>query len=433
MQWDPIRFALVALMTVTISRIHSNITFLQVFRPGLSLTALALGLAFVLPKAVKPSNLLATWPSRRAFMILAIAVVTAPLGLSIGGSVKYMTEHYIPNFVYFGLLVVAIRNAGDLRQLVGAYVISLGVLVYLSLFVWEFMTFNGFQRMHSPNMYDANDLGAIFAAGIPLALLFAQTSKGWWRVLGYAVAAGAPATIAMTGSRGGFLALIATGLGLLVMMPRVTWGRRIGVVLTATVVMALVAPQGYLTKMNTIVNAEEDYNLTDETGRVAIWKRGLGYLAPRPLNGVGIGNFIRAQWDNPEIAANGEGVRAMSAHNTFLQLGVELGVPAFLIYISVVIGGSWGLFRIRRKLPVSWLKESAERRFVYCACSYLPVAWFGWAVGAFFVSHAYLMPYYILTAYTAGVLILFAREKKIDREAARQRRAASVPAVMLPG
>jgi O-antigen ligase len=361
-------------------------------------------------------------------LIFAIAVVTAPLGLSVGGSVKYMLEHFIPNLVYFGLLVVAVRHAGDLRLIVGAYVLSLGILVYLSLFVWEFMTFNGFQRMHSPNMYDANDLGAVFAAGMPLCLLLAQTSKGWSRWLGYGVAAGAPATIAMTGSRGGFLALLVTGIGLLVMMPKVTWRQRIGVIVTAVLVMALAAPEGYLSKMNTIVNADEDYNLTDEVGRVAIWKRGLGYLAPRPLNGVGIGNFVRAQWENPGISANGEGIRAMSAHNTFLQLGVELGIPAFLVYISILVGGTIGLARIRARLPRSWLEESAQRRFIYMACSYLPVSFAGWAAGAFFVSHAYLPPYYILIAYMAGTLILLRREKKADQARARLARQAAAAA-----
>jgi hypothetical protein len=196
------------------------------------------------------------------------------------------------------------------------------------------------------------------------------------------------------------------------------------------VVMGVAAPEGYLSKMNTIVNPEEDYNLTDEVGRVAIWKRGLGYLAPRPLTGVGIGNFVRAQWENPGIAANGEGIRAMSAHNTFLQLGVELGVPAFLLYISILVGGTIGLARIRRSLPRSWLEESAERRFIYMACSYLPVSFAGWAAGAFFVSHAYLPPYYILIAYMGGTLILLRQEKREDKRrlaAARASRSGVAP------
>jgi O-antigen ligase len=425
--WDPIRLALAAMMLVSIAQIHKQFPVLQVLRPGILLTAVALGLALMLPRSINGKDLFSTWPARRVLALLGIALVTAPFGLNLPASLTFLSEVYVPNLVFFGLLVVAARNVGDLRMLIGSFVVSQGILVYLSLFVWETTTFFGFQRMTSPLMYDSNDLGTIFAAGIPLCLLFAQSSRGVLRWLGYAIAAGSPATIALSGSRGGFLALIATGIGLLVMMPRVTWGRRIGVLLVATLVMAVVAPSGYLSKMNTIVNPGDDYNVTSETGRIAIWKRGLANLAPRPLTGVGIGNFVRAQWVNQLTTATGSPVRAQSPHNTFVQVAVDLGIPAFLLFASILLGCMFGLARIRSRLPTSWLRESAERRFLYIACSYLPVSFFGWSVGAFFVSHAYLMPFYILVAYTCGVLLLLRREMR------REPRVAAVRASLTPG
>jgi len=413
--WDPIRIALGGLMLVTISRVHQQLTFLQVFRPGLLLTAAALGFAVAFPRAINTKELLSTWPVRRVFALLAIAIIGAPLGLGFRPSLTFLNEVYVPNIVFFALLVVAVRNTGDLRFLIGSFVASAAILVYMSLFVFDSRSFYGFERMASTIMYDANDLGAVFAAAIPLGLLIAQTSTGWVRAIGYVTAAGGPATIALAGSRGGFLALIATGLGLLAMMPRATWGRRIGIVLTAVIVMAMVAPEGYLSKMNSIVNPTEDYNLTSQTGRVEIWKRGLANLAPRPLTGVGINNFARAQWVNQAYTDDGRPIRAMSSHNTFLQIGVDLGVPAFLIFVSIILGAIFTLLRMRSRMPLSWLTDSPERRFLYVSCSYLPVAFFGWASGAFFVSHAYLMPFYCLVAYLAGVLMLYRHEMRGSR------------------
>jgi O-antigen ligase len=162
--------------------------------------------------------------------------------------------------------------------------------------------------------------------------------------------------------------------------------------------------------MDTIVNPSDDYNVTSETGRLAIWKRGLANLARAPVTGVGIGNFARAQWVYRVYTRDGTPIRALSPHNTFLQVAVDLGVPAFLVFMSIVYGATVGFARIRSRLPRSWLGESAERRFAYLAASYLPVAFLGWSAGAFFVSHAYLVPFYALVAFAAGFLFLLRRE-----------------------
>ena len=417
--WDPIRLSLAALMLISIGRIHQQLPILAVFKPGILLTLVSMGLAVALPKAVRLKDLFKTWPVKRVAWIVGIAILMAPLGLNASASLTFLMEVYLPNIVFFALLVIASRNAGDARFLIGSYVASLAILVYLSLFVWGSRSFGGFERMASNIMYDANDLGTLFTAGLPLCLLFAQTSKGVARYFGYAVAAGGPATIALSGSRGGFIALIVTGVGLLAMAPRITWGRRFAIIGIAVAMMAAFAPEGYLAKMQTIINADEDYNLTSSTGRVEIWKRGLTNLAPRPLNGVGISNFLRAQWVNQQYTESGAPVRAMSPHNTFLQIAVDLGVPAALIFLSILYGGTIGLIRIRNKLPASWLRENATRRFIYIACSYLPVSFMGWAAGAFFVSHAYLPPFYILVAFFAGTLVLLKEERRKDRQLAR--------------
>lgn len=425
MTWDPIRISLAVLMLVSISRIHQQIPQLAIFRPGITLTALSLALAIGNPRSVRMADLFASWPVRRAFWFFGLTCVGALFGLSIGSSRTFMMEHFIPNFVFFALIVVSVRGVGDLRMLIGGYTVALGILVFLSLFVWESRSFDNFERMYSPNMYDANDLGAVFAAGIPLALWFAQTSGAWGRTLGYLVAIGSPASIALTGSRGGFLALVATGLGLLVMMPNATWTRRIAGVVFAIVAMAIVAPEGYLTKMNSILNPTEDYNIQSETGRVAIWGRGLLVLRDRPLTGVGVGNFVRAQWEHPTLSATGTQIRPMSAHNTFLQALVDNGIPAFLVFVSIVGGGIFGMARIRRRLPKAWMRTSAESRMLYMGASYLPAAFFGWAVAAFFVSHAYLPPFYVLAALLGSTLLLMKRLTAMPRGAHAGRPATS--------
>lgn len=407
--------SLAGLMLVTISRIHQQYPFLNIFQLGLTLTALALALSVLQPKTVQWKELASSVPARSVLAFFVMLCLIAPFGLSVGASGDFVLNRFLSTIVFFILLVVAIRNVGDLRFIIGSYVVSSLILIYFGLFVFKTVTFGGFARVESPNMYDSNDLGPLLCAALPMALMIAQTSGSRGKWLGYSVALGVPATIAVTGSRGGFLAIIATGLGLLALAPGLNFARRIGIVAVAVVAMAVAAPEGYLDKMGTIVDTESNYNFTEETGRIAIWKRGLGYLADQPFAGVGIGNFARAQWEHPTFTATGAQLPTQAPHNTFLQVLVELGVPTFLVWMSIVWTGTVGLVRLRKRLPKAWLTETADRRAIYLGASYLPVSFFGWAVGAFFVSHAYLAPIYVLAACAGAIQLLAKREFGRDR------------------
>ncbi|MBX7120211.1 MAG: O-antigen ligase family protein [Gemmatimonadaceae bacterium] len=425
MQFDAIRVSLAALTIVSISRVHEQVPLLGVFRPGLTLTALCLVLAIAMPKTVRWKDLTAAATSRRMLWFFGLMFAMAPLGLSLGASGKMILEQFFPTMVFFALMVVSVRRIGDLRFLVGSYVFSTLILVFFGMFVFKTQTFDGFERLDSTSMYDANDLGPIFAIGIPLSLLFAQTSTGLARWIGFAVALGAPATVAMTGSRGGFLAMLATGAALFFLVPGMSYGRRLGVVAAAVLAMMVAAPAGYMAKMKTIFADDSDYNFTDDTGRIAIWKRGLGFLAEHPVSGVGAGNFARAQWEKPTFSLTGAQIRPMAPHNTFLQVLTELGIPTFLVWMSLCWLGTVGIMRLRARLPKHWLAESPDRRFLYLAACYVPVAFLGWMTGAFFVSHAYLVPFYVLAAILASTMLYIERERRRDRLQARMAAAAA--------
>lgn len=419
LHWDTIRIALAVLNLLTISRIQEEIPIIAVFRPGPLLTAVCLLLAIMKPRTVRWNEVAGSKASRNVLILFGLMFALAPIGLSVGASATYILDRFLATMVFFVLIVIATRDISDLRFLIGSYVISMLILAYSAFFLWETTNFNGFERVGSKGMYDANDLAPLFGAGLPMALLFAQTSGRLGRWLGYAAAICTPAVIALTGSRGGFLALIATALGLLVMTPGMTAARRVGIVVTATVVMAIAAPKGYIAKMGTIFDQKGDYNFTEQTGRIAIWKRGLGFLAQHPLNGVGIGNYGRAQWENPTYSETGAQLPVQAPHNTFLEVLVELGIPTFLFWASVLWMGVVGLVQLKNRLPKRWLKESAERRFLYLACSYLPVSFLGWAVGAFFVSHAYLAPYYLLAAFLGSVVVMTRKQRRLAMLEAR--------------
>jgi O-antigen ligase len=95
--------------------------------------------------------------------------------------------------------------------------------------------------------------------------------------------------------------------------------------------------------------------------RLGMWSKALRMLRDRPLTGWGVGSYPlqQALYDHPavkgrtqrQIAAGGAGL-AENAHNTFLQLGAETGVPGLLLYLSVFVSfiatGLRALPRLRR-------------------------------------------------------------------------------------
>jgi O-antigen ligase len=413
-----------ALLFITISRAHDYVGPVAAVRPGLILFGLALILLVLNPGSARLKNLTQEWPSRVVLGLVAVACLGALTGLSLTASGAFLTSIFFRLVTFFALVAISIRVIRDLRFLMAAYVISLIFLAGIIVFVVGPTNVDGMQRIGETSMYDGNDLGVVFATGIPFALLMVQAGGRWARILGWVALVVVPACIVLTGSRGGFLALAACGLGILFLMPRVTMVRRIGILGAAVVTLAVAAPDGYWEVMGTILNPEEDYNMTSDTGRMAIWTRGLGYVAAYPVFGVGPDNFIRAGWEISAVGRAGlpgVGLRSLAPHNTFLQVWAEMGTAGLILWLSIIYGGIVGCLRTRSGMPARWLHGTYDQRFLYLAASYLPVSFIGFSVATFFTSHAYTGMFYILAAFLAAFHFLLRVERMKGRQIADQR------------
>jgi len=84
---------------------------------------------------------------------------------------------------------------------------------------------------------------------------------------------------------------------------------------------------------------------------MAIWKRGIGYMADRPLTGVGLAAFPTAEGTISPLADRqmfGRGVKWSAAHNSFVQVGAELGVLALVVFTATVFGALLMMGRLAR-------------------------------------------------------------------------------------
>ncbi|HJQ10489.1 MAG TPA: O-antigen ligase family protein [Gemmatimonadaceae bacterium] len=410
--FDPLRVLLVALTIVTISRVHQHYSLLMKLRPALLLAIGSVAYAYLKPRALTRSNVLGYWPMRNVALLGILACCSAVFGLSLGRTASFILSSYIKVLAYSFLLAVSIRHVRDLYTYVWAYVVSCGILSFFSLFVFGITRSNNsdFARLSNLYTFDANDICVIMMLGLPMALLLLVSNRYSWprRAILLAIVVGMSATIARSGSRGGFLGLATLALSALILVNSVSVSRRTGMLTAVVIALLLGATPGYWKQMGTVLRPKDDYNYATLYGRKALAERGIGYMKRYPVFGVGMNNFPRAECTiSPLIDSLGTNapVRCRAPHNSYVEAGSELGVPGLLTWVSLELGVIVSMLRLRRRLPRAWRRGTETERFLYGATSFLPLAMIGFAVTAFFVSFAWLDPIYLLAAFTTGVYI----------------------------
>lgn len=132
----------------------------------------------------------------------------------------------------------------------------------------------------------------------------------------------------LTFSRGGYVA-IASGVAifLFVFWKRMIWKYRIvsGLMVIFFVLMFLV-PGPVSQRFVSSFDSQEGSNM----GRIAMWQKSLEIIQKKPFFGTGIGNFS-LEVDNEIDYRN-----PIYAHNTYLDIAVEEGILASLIWILIL-------------------------------------------------------------------------------------------------
>ena len=430
MSRDRLHISLFLLVVLTISRVYMHVPNLSKMRPLLLLTGAVAIFAFMSPRLLATGSVLRTWPAKALVGLTIVACLSAPAGISLGNSGRFLLEVYSKIIILTFLLIAATRNVRDLYTFAWAYVVASGLLSFFALFVFKLSRYGtDFDYARLANLYtwDANDVVLVLLVGLVLSLLVLQCVRDPLRrftCLGVLMFIGA--TVARSGSRGGFVGLMAVGGALLVMTGGVSIFRKVFVIAVAVTGLVLWAPEGYWKQMQTIRDPKADYNYNALDGRRNIGLRGIQYMKDNPIFGVGISNFQKAECTISDKARNtppGYGIRCMPPHNSYIQAGAETGVTGLVLWASVIFGGVISLRRWGRKLPRRFRTGTEEQKFLYFACQYLPVALVGFGVTSYFLTFAWLEPYYMLLALTAGTIQLARQERAKALLRARRVRA----------
>jgi len=191
---------------------------------------------------------------------------------------------------------------------------------------------------------DANAAGSHFAMLVCLTLGMALYARGRERAIWLAMFAANATALWLTASRS---AVVAAALALIVaaawMVSSLLKSRSQAIALGAVAVVVIAIGtvplwRSTANQLNRGTTFRVQFNATS-------WRM----IAARPLVGVGIGQYYPAStlFLTPELAWN---YGSENAHNNFLQIGAELGVPGLVLF-SAFIGA--GLWRAMRALTVA--------------------------------------------------------------------------------
>jgi O-antigen ligase len=176
-------------------------------------------------------------------------------------------------------------------------------------------------------------------------------------------------------------------------------GWRVGAVAVLGMLIIATASQSWWERMDSILHPQTDYNVAGTYGRLQVWKRGIGYMIQRPLTGVGYANFPVAEGTLFALAvergAHGKGSKWGVAHNSYIEVGAELGLPGLVCYLGLLLAAFAGL-RSVRAFPGGPRDPPNLARA-------LTASLLGFVVGAFFLSLEYSDLAFALCAFATAL------------------------------
>ena len=385
--------ACLALIAVSVGRLTELIPILAPLKLGF-ITPLFAIVALV----ISPRNSLGRLTDTRITTPLLVfsLLVAVSLFYSIYKSRSlWFIQYLLPiNILLYIVLVKSVQTVNDLRKV--AYV----AIISAAVFSVKAVTLDWMTRVEVESKLDPNDLANFLCCVLPfIAAEISLVSRNSAKITLIGIAAISILTIFLTQSRGGFLALSAItmvflfsrGFGIDSISPSTKQRfKRLLVLGIVALVLFQVVPDASKERLLSFSNYTQDYNVTYERGgRVGIWKRGLSYLASHPW-GSGVESY--------QVVDMNQGGQFRDAHNSFVQVAVEIGVVGFFFYV-LTYARSFSIVRSTSQSLSAAYADSAHSStdahlYAYSQASLISLIAF--CVSGFFLSLGYSPLVYLL-------------------------------------
>ena len=296
-----------------------------------------------------------TNPSTRTNLIWMLAVF---YGISVAST--YFAE-VVPLWrwqaAYFDILLFCFLLVKVTTDIDKIKLITCGIIVgALFLSIWGCdQYFRGNYRLEGlgGNRFGSNEIGSILASIFPIwaslgtgriSLFQSSKAKKIERLFFVSTTPLLIATVMFTQSRGAFLGL-ATAVVLFFWYAK---NKMTTLMVIATLLLVILpfAPSQYTARIGTIFNPAiiDTETLHQDTqassspdgsikGRLDFWGYAVRMIEDHPLLGVGPQNFeqLTSQYSSGQYGKK-------DTHNTYLKIAAELGIPALVLFIALVVG-----------------------------------------------------------------------------------------------
>jgi O-antigen ligase len=308
-------------------------------------------------------------------IILVIMVLSIPFSLWRGGSVDFLNNH-VKLLLFVMLIVKGVKSPADIRKISWSYAITIMALALFSLLAPKVVE----GRIFASSTYDPNDMALVMAMSVPLLFYMMEAESGLKKLVLLATLLLMMTLVLKTGSRGGVLALLTVAGIILYRKGCAFTLKRLPLFVVVLLLGISFTSVDLRERYADFFAMKQDYNTSAQGGRLEIWKRGLILMATHPLLGTGAGTYTIAD------GSTHEGGKWSTAHNSFVLIGVELGIIALIIQIKLIQRAIQAVRREVETSPLPWFPKGVE------------IGLYGYCVGGFFLSWAYASLFYFFIA-----------------------------------
>ena len=295
-------------------------------------------------------NFFRTWSARGFFLLYLLA------GLSYFTKTLPSDWEFSPFLSYSSFLVlffITLSVVDTLPRLRWVLLVAVASVAFASLYVIrEWQKYHSTDQGMRPGWVtgDPNYFTLSALVCLPLGLyLLQQKGRPGIRVFCFGSLLVTLVAISLAASRGGFLGLLASSIFIIQTSRKRV--RNLALLAAALLPLVLLAPSSPVVRFLHPNTGDQQA----AAARKIAWVAGMRMIEAHPIAGIGLGNFkpLMDQYADP-----GTNFREI-AHNTYIELAAELGIPGLLIFLFILISAYRTLGQVRKQVNRSSLVHQA--------------------------------------------------------------------------
>lgn len=329
-----------------------------------------------------------SYPEVRLFLLfVGLAALSAPFGYYPRKSLEFLFEFAVKLGIYLWLIAKLITTEERVQGILKTLMYS-GFAMAAS----AILRAGTEARIGGGGAYDPNDLALVLITTLPIAVIQGLTIPSVrWKIVCFGGAAFNLIGIIATQSRGAFLALLGLGAFLLIVkLPGISKKKLVLISVALALLFGTYIGVAYKERIRTIF--DESYSdVRAGSGRIGLWRQCLHIARDHPVLGVGpdafstaFGHYLENDKFPEELSRDQLGGKWQTAHNSFLLVLVEMGLPGLLVFLGINIRSFRNFQRVK-----STSANHGRASILSIQATTLQLALSGFLTCAFFLSQSY--------------------------------------------